>query len=259
MKPAKAVTAVRQASKSRKPLTVSDLTTTNGTANKESLIAQTKLQMPVVLDTARALRLAVTAYDSFQTDGSGGDAETFNLSQSIVDTPNTDALALYEGGNVVQPDSVDYHANSVTYTDDGTNNVLHAFYVSDDPVEVTIKKRAPVGAGEVADPVFTAQLASAHIREQFKSGGQLSWDVPAEVSGRDETALLKGVVPEKWTLEMYASGGYGVTWDDSDDSANGSDGTTASNALVTLPVAELGSRISGLGSAVQQQILNPEG
>lgn len=242
-----AVNAVRSASKDGMSLSKSEFALTNGVGtNKRTEIASYQADTPLVLNDQQPLMLALTAYDGFTTDGSAANQETFNLSHDLVDTPNTEDLILFEAGNRVNPDSVDYANNSFSYTDDGTNNALHAYYIPSDATDIEIVKQAPSSEGRIEQRVYDASTALIHRTNLFKDG--------EAYDSHDAANPLKHVVPAKWDLVVYAKGDYAVTWDDSEDATNGSDGTTAENALFSLPVAQLSERIDGLSGAVRADI-----
>lgn len=245
-----AVQAVKKAPKRPEPLGTDQMTLTNGTANQRSLVAEYKAATPLVLDASKVLRYVLTAYDGDTTDGTAGNTETFNLSQDAIDTPNTTSFALFEGANQVAADSVDYAADTYDYTDDGTNNNLHAFYVAADQLDVEIVKKAPNAQGAMEQRVYSGQGGLVHQANQFKQNGGESWDI-----SRSDNPL-KAVVPRKWKLQVYAKAAYAVSWDDSDD-AN-SDDVDAPNALLNLPVARLSTQIDGLSSAVRRAITDPQ-
>lgn len=242
-----AVKAARSASKDGMSLSMRDFDLTNGVGtNKRTEIASFRANTPLVLNEAQPLMLALTAYDGFTTDGTAGNQETFNLSHDIVDTPNTENFILFEGANRVNPDGVDYANDSFSYTDAGSDSALHAYYVPSDATDIEIVKRAPSSEGRIEQRVYDASTALLHRTNLFKDG--------EGYDPHDSSNPLKHVVPAKWNLVVYAKGDYAVTWDDSEDEANGSDGTSAENALFSLPVAQLSERIDGLSGAVRADI-----
>lgn len=220
-----------------------DFTLTNGTANKRTKVAEYEAEVPLAF-REDDIRLVVTAVEEFQTNGTGGDQETFNLSNNIISTANTADFVLFESGNRVQEDSIDYAANSFTYTDDGTANYLHACYVARNPVQLEIEKSAPRAQGKVSEVLFDDVTSVLHERNQNKEAPRMdfSGDPP-----------LTPIVPRKWTIEVYADGPYPVEWDDGAE-AN-SQGATATNAVLSLPVNRSKKDIPNLGSAVKQDII----
>jgi hypothetical protein len=71
----------------------------------------------------------------------------------------------------------------------------------------------------------------------------------------DADHLLDLVVPRKWKLQVYAQGPVGFAWDDS-GTAN-TQGVTASNAILTVPVRKAKTDVKGLSQAVKQRIIDP--
>lgn len=220
-----------------------DFTLTNGTANERTKIAEYEAEAPLAF-REDAIRLVVTTVEEFQTNATGGDQETFNLSNNIISTANTTDFVLFESGNRVQEDSVDYAADSFTYTDNGTGNYLHACYVARDPVQLEIEKSAPRAQGKVSEVLYDDVTSILHERNQNKEPPRMdfSGDPP-----------LTPVVPRKWTIEVYADGPYPVEWDDS--SETNSQGSTAVNAVVSLPVNRSKQEIPNLASAVKKDII----
>lgn len=214
-----------------------DFTLTNGTSGQKTKVAEYQAALPLAI-REDAMRLMFVTEEDFTTDGTASNTETFNLSNNIIDTDNTADLVLYEAGSRVQPDSIDYANDSFDYTDDGTNNNLHAFYVFRNPCEVTVEKHAPAGQGSVSEVVYddvTAQLAE---RNQNKE--------PPEA---DFTGPLQPVVPKDWTIEVYVDGPVAAEW------TEGTDNTTGTNALLRIPVNRAEHDVDGLARAVKQDIV----
>ncbi len=217
----------------------SDFDLTNATANQRSKIAEYQAQLPLAI-REEPVRLMFVTEETFTTDGTGANTETFSLSNNLIDTANTTSLVLYEAGNRVQPDSVDYANDSFDYTDDGTANDLHAYYVFRDPVQVSIEKHAPAGQGSVSEILYDDATSVLHERNQNKEP-----PVPSFTA-----SPLQPIVPAKWTIEVYAEGPVPIEWDESTDN------TTATNAILTLPVNRAEQSVDGLGQAVKQDIVD---
>jgi len=210
-----------------------------------SKIASYEVETPLAF-REEAVRLSFVTVEEFQTDGSGGNTETFNLSYDALPTNNTTDFVLYESGNRVQPDSVDYAANTFDYTDDGTGNYLHAYYVPRDPSYIEIVKTAPKSQGRVEETVFDATTSMLHERNQNKE--------PPEMDFTDGNPL-DPMVPRKWTIDIYADGPVPFAWDDSGES-NGQ-GTVATNAVVSVPINRATQDLPNLSQAVKQDIIDP--
>ncbi|WP_435349000.1 hypothetical protein [Haloarchaeobius sp. HRN-SO-5] len=242
MQPAQAVRAMKNAGARRQMLRRSDWTLIEGQANQEATVAEYQAQVPTVL-RGDSMRLAFTVAEEFTSDGSGT-AQTFNLANDVVDTPNTSALELYSDGNRVQPDSVDYTGDSFDYTDGGAAETLHAFYVPAEPVKLRIERVAPTSQGTVSDVVFNDISKPLHERNQNKEPPTLDID-PDDPLGR--------VVPKDWKLRVVADGPIAFSWDDSDEAT--SNGDTAVNAMLSVPVARSTEQIDGLSQAVKQALV----
>lgn len=233
--------AFKEAGIKQQRLKRADFDVENGVANQRQKIASYKAKSPIAFREA-SLRLAFVVVEQFQTNGTGGDTETFSLSNDVLDTANTSSFALYESGNPVQADTVDYDADTFDYTDDGTSNYLHAAYVARDPVQIDIEKSAPSGAGQVSQPLFDDVTSMLHERNQNKSPPSMQFN-----------SVEESVVPRNWSVDIYADGPVALAWDDS-DTAN-PQGIEAVNPVVSLPIIRAKQNISGLSRAVKRDIL----
>lgn len=246
--------AVDDAPKKLNKLKKSEFDLSEGSTNQRTRIASYEAEVPLVL-TERAMALAFTVVEEFQTNGTADDTETFNLANDAIQTPNTNDFLLYESGNRVQPDSVDYAADSFDYTDDGTGNFLHAYYVPREATQVEIEVKAPKSHGGVSRTVYDDVTSLLHERNQQKEPPRMSFDAPEGArSDRQQGAqALQRVLPRKWRLDVYQNGPVAFSWTDADE-AN-SQGTTATSALLTMPVARLSQQMPELAAAVRQSIV----
>jgi len=232
---------LRQIPASRQKLRKADFDLTNGSTGERTLIAEHKVKTPTVLRPGRGGRLAFATVEEFQTDGTGS-AQTFNLSHDIIQTPNTDNIFLFEAGSVVQPDSVDYGADSFTYTGPGSAEYLHAAYIPRDPTLVEIERQAPRAQGGVSDVVLDEATSLLHPQDQNQE--------PPEFNG---TNPLDFAIPKNWKLQVYADGPVPFEWNDGAE-AN-SQGAVARNAIISLPVRRAGRDVQGLSQAVKRHII----
>lgn len=214
---------------------------TNGAPNKRTKIAEYEAEAPMFLRPDAPMRLAFATVEQFQTPGDGSQT-TYDLQHNLLDTPNTVPLVLFENGNRVQPDSVDYDGDSVTYTGPGSTEYLHAVYVPRDPARLEIERQAPRAQGSVSSVPYDDVTSLLHERDQNSE--------PPTV---DADSLLDLVVPRKWTLQVYAKGPVGFEWDDSDTS--NPQGVTATNALLKVPVRKASTDVDGLAQAVKRHII----
>ena len=233
---------LRDAATTKKRLRRADLTLTNGTSGERSEIASYKATTPLVLREQASIRMVVTTVEEFQTSGNGNQ-ETFNLSNNIISTSNTVDLILYSDGNRVYEDSIDYSADSFDYTDSGAQERLHAHYVARNPGTIEIEKEAPGSQGRVSEVVYDNVTSLLHERDQNDEPPSFDFDMPEEKA-----------VPRKWQLKIYADiSDYPVEWDDSSES--NSQSTTATNAIVSLPVKVASRDVPGLGQVVKRNII----
>jgi len=235
---------LRQVPASRQKLRKSDFDLTNGTASERTLIAEHKVKTPTVLRPDRGARLAFTTVEEFQTPGDGSQT-TYDLTHDIIETPNTDNLVLFEAGSVVQPDSIDYSADSVTHTGPGSAEYLHAAYVPRDPTLVEIERQAPRAQGGMSDVVLDEPTSLLHPQDQNQD--------PPEFLGSHP---LDFAVPKNWKVQIYANGPVPFEWDDGAES--NSQGAVARNAVISLPVRRAGSDVEGLSQAVKRRIITDD-
>jgi len=217
------------------------LTDVSGARTK---IASYEVETPLAV-REESVRLSFITVEQFQTPGDGSQT-SYDLSYDALPTNNTTDFVLFEGGSRVSVDTVDYADNSFTYTGPGSQEYLHAYYVPRDPSYVEIVKTAPKSQGRVEETVFDATTSMLHERNQNKE--------PPEMDFTDGNPL-DPMVPRKWTIDIYAEGPVPFAWNDS-DTAN-SQGTTATNAVVSIPVNRATQDLPNLSQAVKQDIIDP--
>lgn len=204
----------------------------NGEAGDRSLIASYEAPNPLVLRPDRPIRIALTAFDAITTDGSG--EQTLSLTHSIVDSPQAADLYVFEDGDRVSFESIDYENDAFTFDDGGTATTIGAYYISDDDVDVEIEKQAPSTHGSVSERVFEDTLSLLHQRDQDEQ--------PRYFDVGDSP--LERVVPTKWKLNVYADGNYAVTFHDEETQSE------ARNAILSLPYKQGQKDVEGLSRAV---------
>jgi hypothetical protein len=219
-----------------------DFDLSNGGSGQRSRIATFEAESTLSLRRDAPMRLMFIEVEEFTTDGTADNTETFTLSNNLIETVNTADLVLYDDGTRVQPDAVDYGAESFDYTDSATGSTLHAYYVARDPVKVEIERRAPRAQGAVQDVVFDDVTSILHERNQNKEPPEFDFDHP-----------LDSIVPRKWYIDVYAEGPVGFDWDD--DGTNNPQDTEATNALLSLPVNRAKQDVPGLAQAVREHII----
>lgn len=213
----------------------------NGEAGTQSLVATYEAPNPLVLRPDQPIRLALTAMDSFTTDGSG--VQTLSLSHSITESPQAADLYVFDsnGDRVSIVDgSLDYANDTFDYDDGGAAEDIAAYYISDDDVDVEIEKQAPSTHGSVSETVFSDTLSLLHQRDQDEQPRY--FDVG--------NSPLERVVPTKWSLNVYAEGSYAVTF--FDDATN----SEARNAILSLPYKQGQKDVPGLSRAVAHDTVN---
>jgi hypothetical protein len=114
------------------------------TPGEESVIAEFRTQRPLYVREGKTQDLALVAYQQETTDGTADNTETFALDHSVIQSDATpENVVLYEKGQKVQPDAVDYDNDTIDYTDDGTDNRPHTYYTTDAQSALRLKKAAP--------------------------------------------------------------------------------------------------------------------
>jgi len=234
---------LQQTPATRQKLKKADFDLTNGSANQRSLIAEHKVKTPTFFRPNAASRLAFATVEEFQTDGTGGNTETFSLSHNILQTPNTDNIVLYEGTTPVQTDSVDYSANTFDYTDSGTGSYLHAAYIPRDATLIEVERQAPKSQGSVSDVVLDEPTSLLHEQDQNQD--------PPEFLGNE---TLDYAVPRNWKVQIYADGPVPLEWND--DAESNTQGVDATNAVISLPVRRASRDVEGLRRAVKRHIID---
>lgn len=185
------------------------------------------------------MKVALPAYESFTTDGTADNTETFSLSYDLIDCPNTGNLVLYEGGTKVSPDSVDVAGDSFDFTSTGTNTTLHVFYMVGDTANVVLKKVAPSGKAGAEEELYEAPMHHVNLQDQT--------DQPQYLSLQDDR--FAPWVPKDFEVQLYVDATYPVALTDPDG-----DGAVAHNALFQIPAKKAQSEIPGLGAAIRESM-----
>jgi len=240
--PADVVKRLQQTPATRTRIRRQDFDLFNATAGQNSKIAEYTAEMPLVIEEGRPARLMFVTVEEFQTDATASNTETFNLSNNLVQTPNTENFLLYENGSQVSADAVNYSGDSFDYTDDGTGNYLHAVYVFRDPIPVEVRKAAPSAAGGQHETLLEDVTSSLAEGNQNKEPP--TFDLPH--------SPLQGVIPRNWRIEVYADGSPAIEWDDS--SETNSQGVTAISPILDVPVKQAGQKVKGLSNAVKRDM-----
>lgn len=216
-----AVNVLDKIPSTRDTLATGEFTQEDGVPNERTTVAKTQFDRATAVQEGQ-YDLDLVAYESFSTNGTAGDTETFALGHDLIDADSVaEDFILYEAGTRATADSVDYAANSFTYTDDGTNNTLHVFYVASDQAHVEVRKVAPNGTYEVLDE---ADVGLINQRNQNKDPLEFEFD-----------HQLQGVLPANWTLEVVVDAPYTVSWG-VDTDGDGTDEAEPLNQMIHAPI-----------------------
>jgi hypothetical protein len=182
-------------------------------------------------------RLSIPAYQSFTSDGTDGNTETFTLSHDLFQCPNTDDVVVWIGSTYYgAPDSTDYANDSIDVTDPGSNNDIYVWYMADEVADIEILKKSPAGGSQNQQRVYQTNLNLVHQTDQSEQ---------PEFLELNQTRLHPWV-PAEFKLEVQVNAPYTVRYNDE----NG-DGATASNMLFDLPVVQGNGQVDGFGSVVK--------
>lgn len=228
------------AAMSREPRPLSPLDDFEASVNQtgtESDILTLQAETVLALQ-AGEIQVSIPAYESYETDGSAGNSETINLSHDLVDSPNTQSVVLYENGNRVAPDSIDYDANTITYTDDGTNNTLHIYYIVGDAATLRVEKRLPGGKTSQSESLKTLNVGITNQKDQQENAEEL----------RFGNSWLERYLATDMELVVTLDAPYTCRFEES------TDGTQATNALFHMTAEQGSKRAPGLLSAIREDL-----
>lgn len=219
-----AVEALAEVPTGTNRLSTNDFDQEDGVTDERTLVASHQFNRPIAIKDGEVLDIDFLAYESFETDNTADNEETFNLGHDVIDSPSVPQdFILYNGGSRVASGdvSVDYGADTFDYTDSGTENTLHAFYVAGDQATLEVRKTAPNGTHETLDEY---DLSLVNRRNQNK-----------EPIRFDADHQLQGVIPTDWTLDFYIDAPYVVSWGiDVDD--DGEDEATPTQQILSFPI-----------------------
>jgi len=187
---------------------------------------------------AGEIQVSIPAYEQFTTDGTADNTETFNLSHDLVDSPNTQSVVLYENGNRVAPDSIDYGADTVTYTDDGTNNTLHVYYIVGDAATLRVERRIPGGKTSQSETLKTLNVGITNQKDQQENAEEL----------RFGSSWLERYLATDMELVVTLDAPYTCRFRED------TDGTEATNALFHMTAEQGNKRAPGLLSAIREDL-----
>lgn len=202
---------------------------------EESQVAELTLDTPVRLRSGRdnPFSVAIPAFEKLgPTDGSAGDAETFNLSHNVIETPNTQDVVVYLDGDYYgNPDSVDYANNSIEVTDPDTASDVYVWYITGESATVTLRKAVPNAQTSASARLWTNQLARLHQQDQNEQAEFFSFS----------PTTWKPYLSSDMKLRLYIDAPYPVRFEDPDGHGN-----TPTNMLFHIPVEQAQDQVSGL-------------
>lgn len=217
-----------------------DDTNTPNTTGELEEIARWTVPRPRVLRGDKPVRIVVPAYETFSTDGTASNTETFSLANDIIESDAAEDLVLYNEGSRVDADSIDYSNNTFDYTDSGTNNDLDVWYVVGDAARVLFEKEAPAGQSTITEEIHEINTSLLHRRDQQKDG------ITLDVVDKGEAFP---VLPEDYDVVVKVDAPYTVRFEDDD-----AEGLTATNFHLLLPTEDHSETPPGLGEAVKRDI-----
>jgi hypothetical protein len=216
-----AVEAVTSTPYSTDRLTTGDWEQSAGVSGEPPTVASVTPKRAIAL-RQEAYDLDVPAYESFPSDSTTGDTDTFDLSYFPMDAPDVaDSVVVYAGEQRVPSSefSVDFSANTLEYTGDETADDIHVFYLSAMQANVELRKVAPNGTFEAIDRADLSLVNSLNTAED-----------PLEF---DFDHALQPVIPAYYELQVRVDAPYPVRW--SVDA--GADGTArADQMLLDVPI-----------------------
>jgi hypothetical protein len=197
---------------------------------RESRVAELTADAALSLRNDR-IKLAIPAYESFETAGDGS-TQTFSLGHSVIDTPDTQSAVVSFGGDYQGVPSVDFDANEITVDGPGTAETVHAFYLSDAPATIKIRKES--ANGDTRTTLFEGSLSLIQQTNQNEQPERL------------RLGQIERFVATDMTLFLSIDAPYVVRFEDPDG-----DGATATNALTQVPLHRAEGSVRGLREIVE--------
>lgn len=221
--------------RSQDKLSQADMDLQANEVGADSVVATLKAQRPFGVQEA-VYDLDLPAYESFTSDGTGGNTETFNLSHEVVDSDTIadDVVVYVAGTGYVDPDAVDYENDTVDVTDPGTSNDIHVWYVVADQATMKVRKTAP---SNVHEDIDEDDMGLRNIRDQLADPLEFEFD-----------HAFQGIVPTDWDLEVRINAPYPVSWSEEGGSAE------PTNARISIPIFRARDEIPGLGQFIKHEI-----
>lgn len=229
--------ALRESDAYPTTLRASDFDLSAGVAGARERIATKQMRRPHAVREDVPIMPALLAFESFDADATGGEAETFQLGHSVVESGATDeSVVVYSDGARVSPNSVNYDANTVTVTV-AANATVDVFYCSDEQARVILVKTAP--GGNVSETLWSGDIGLLHARDHAKEPVFLDLSASA----------LQPVIPTDWTLDTYVQAPYTAAL--AADVDGDGDDERAPNGLLDISMRATQDNIGGLDQAVR--------
>lgn len=212
-------------------------TTTVNTTGERSEVAELILDTPINILSGRSnpFDVVVPAYESFSSDGTDGNTETFNLNNDVIESPNGQNVIVWIGGTYYgQPDAVDYANDTIDVTDPGSNNNIYVWYIPGNPATLEIEKAIPSGETNSSKTLHTNQLRRLHEQKQDEQPDFFT------LSGWEP------YVASDMKLLVYVDAPYTVRFED----PNG-DGATPTNMRLDVPVERAERSVPGLRGTIK--------
>lgn len=205
-----------------------------------STVASFEADQDLAVRERKRLEIAPLARETFTTDGTGGNTETFSLSNNLIDSQATSESVvtfLDDGTTVseVQPDAVDFANNTVDVTDSGSGNTLVVFYAAGDQARAIVRVVGPNGTRK---DLLELDVGLVHRRDKFDNPIRFSFE-----------RALEGVVPDNFSIQLLVSAPYVASFQFS-----GSETVEAPNGLFSVAVRRSEDKIDNLGRAVRHDI-----
>ena len=232
--------ALDKAGRRKFPVGSRTFQTTANSMGQRSRIGRLRADTPLRLleGQSHPLRVAIPAYESFSTNGTADDQESFALSHDVTETPNTAPVDVWlDGTHYGAPDSVDYSTGDITVTDSGTNSTVHVFYISGKAATLEIEK-ATGGAKSKQQTLYKANTALVHATDQSEQPETFGFGT-----------LWDSFVATDMTLDVYLNAPYVARFEDPDG-----DGARATNALLDFTAMKGTDSVAGLKGAVRAEM-----
>lgn len=232
---AQAASEVQNLRRRSKTLAPSKFELEQNTPGSSSTVANKTADVPIAFRTGRhnPIKIAIPAYQSFETDGTG-ESQTFSLDHSLTDCPYTEDLVVWFGDDYVgSPDSANRGANYFEVEGPGEPVDVHAFYISDEPATVTLRKSMPSSGTVASEPLYDAALG---LIQQTDLEEEPEW-----VSA--DSSPLHRFVAADMTVSIEVDAPYPVRFE--------ADGAEATNALLSFPIQQGADTVPSLKAAVK--------